>query len=518
VVGPMAKLGWGTPSLITVELGLLLDLPQPMFAIVGVLRAALPTQDAPLLNLQVNFIGVVDFDRGYLFFRADLFDSRLLIYSITGSMAFLVSWGEQQTFALSVGGFHPDFRDIPTIPALPDGFRNMARIGISLLSDDNPRLKVESYFAVTSNTVQFGAKVELYAAAAGFNVYGFLGYDVLFQFDPFRFVARLYGGIALRQDTSVIAGINITAQLAGPSPWDARGTATLTLLFFDIDIDFHVTWGDPPPAIESQTEDLLALLQRELADTRNWRADLPPENHLHVSLRAIEPPAGATAPLVIHPAGVLTFSERAVPLEDFRIDRFGARKPLKDNRFKLSGANAAGLPMPADYQGVREQFAVSQFSELSDSDKLSRPSFERLPSGFSLTATANLQATTPVTREVIYELSYLRRKPVRTGFKRLVRLAVRAYDRLVRGSAVRQSPLAKQQTRVSLNAPPPATLRDESYAVASVADLKPYGSSGQSAPRFRTQAEARQHHSELVRRDPALAGQIQVVSDYELAS
>ena len=145
----------------------------------------------------MNFIGVLDFDRGYLFFRADLFDSRLLVYSITGSLAFLVSWGEQQTFALSVGGFHPDFRDIPAIPALPDGFRSMARIGISLLSDDNPRLKVESYFAVTSNTVQFGARVELYAAAAGFNVYGFLGYDVLFQFDPFRFIAKLYGGIAL---------------------------------------------------------------------------------------------------------------------------------------------------------------------------------------------------------------------------------------------------------------------------------------------------------------------------------
>ena len=38
VVGPMAKLGWGTPSIITVELGLLLDLPNPMFAIVGVLQ------------------------------------------------------------------------------------------------------------------------------------------------------------------------------------------------------------------------------------------------------------------------------------------------------------------------------------------------------------------------------------------------------------------------------------------------------------------------------------------------
>jgi hypothetical protein len=360
--------------------------------------------------------------------------------------------------------------------------------------------------------------VELYAAAAGFNVYGFLGYDVLFQFDPFRFVASLSGGIALREDTNVIAGISISARLAGPTPWDARGTATLTILFFDIDIGFHVTWGDPPPAIDTQTEDLLALLKREIADTRNWRAELPPENHLHVTLRAIEPPPDALAPLVVHPAGVLTFSERAMPLEDYHIDRFGARRPLNENHFKLSGANAAGLPMPADYQGVREQFATSQFTDLSDSDKLSRPSFERLPSGFSLVGTSNVQATMPVARDVIYELSYLRRKPLRTVFSGMVRMASRAYDRLVKGSAVRQSTLAQQQVRRSMNAPPQVTMPAEQYAVASVADLKAYTAAGEGARRFSTQAEAYQHHQDLVRRNPALAGQIQVVSDFELAS
>ena len=518
VVGPMVKLGWGTPSIVTAELGLLLDLPNPMFAIVGVLRAGLPTSDAALLKLQVNFIGIVDFDRGYLFFRADLFDSRLLIYAITGTMAALVSWGEQQTFALSVGGFHPDFRDVPSIPALPDGFRNMARIGISLLSDDNPRLKVESYFAVTSNTVQFGARVELYAEAAGFNVYGFLGYDVLFQFDPFRFVAKLYGGIALREDDNVIAGINISAQLAGPTPWDARGTASLEILFFEIEVDFHVTWGDPPPAIEAQTEDLLLLLKRELADTRNWRADLPPNNHLHVSLRTIEAPPGAEAPLVIHPAGVLTFSERAMPLEDYTIEKFGSRKPLKENRFKLSGANAGGLPLDADYQSTREAFAIGQFTQLSDSDKLSRRSFDRLPSGFSLTGSSNLQATLPVSRDVVYELNYLRRKPVRIDFSGILRLGLLAYRRLVRGSAVRQSSLAYQQRRVSLNAPPEVTLPAEQFAVARVVDLKAYAAAGDAARRFSTEAEAHEHHKELLRRDPALAGQIQVVSHFELAS
>jgi hypothetical protein len=513
VVGPMAKLGWGTPSIITVELGLLLDLPDPMFAIVGVLKAVLPAEEAPILRLQVNFLGVVDFGRGYIFFRADLFDSRLLVYSITGSMAFLVSWGEAQTFALSVGGFHPDFRDLPTIPALPDGFGRMARIGISLLSDDNPRLKVESYFAVTSNTVQFGARIELYAEAGSFNIYGFLGYDVLFQFDPFRFIAKLSGGVALRRHSSVIAGVSISATLSGPTPWDARGKATLSLLFFSISVGFHATWGDPPPAIAAATEDLLKLLQREFADTRNWRADLPSNNHLHVSLRKIELPA-ATETLVIHPAGVLTFSQRSLPLEDFVIQKFGNKKPVAENKFKITNANSDNAAIPADFQSVREQFAPGNFLELSDSEKLSRKSFDNLPSGFKLTATSDLLTTLPVVRPVDYELSYLRRE--RIVPRGLIKLFVLAYDRLVKGSAVRQSGLAQQQTRVSLNAPPQVGLTQETFAVANAADLKSHVTNASGPVLFATQAEAYQHQQELIAQNPALAGQIQVVSHFEL--
>ena len=38
LIGPMAKLGWGTPTLISLELGLVLEMPRPGFAILGVLR------------------------------------------------------------------------------------------------------------------------------------------------------------------------------------------------------------------------------------------------------------------------------------------------------------------------------------------------------------------------------------------------------------------------------------------------------------------------------------------------
>lgn len=218
--------------------------------------------------------------------------------------------------------------------------------------------------------------------------------------------------------------------------------------------------------------------------------------------------------LVIHPAGVLTFSQRSMPLEDYLIQKFGSRKPQGDNKFKLTNANSNGAVIPADYQGVREQFAPGNFTELSDSDKLSRRSFEKLPSGFRLTATSDLLTTLPVVRPVDYELSYLRRKTLE--FSGLVKFAVRAYERLVKGSSVRQSALSHQKNRLSLNAPRQVVLPEEAFAIASSTDLKSHVKNAKGPVFFATQAEAYQRHQELIAEDPTLGGQIQVVSHYEL--
>src|SRR6185312_5787679 len=75
LIGPMVKLGWGTPTLISLSLGVILDIPRPMFAIIGVLRMALPTEEVAILHLQVSFAGSVDFESGQLQFDASLYDS-----------------------------------------------------------------------------------------------------------------------------------------------------------------------------------------------------------------------------------------------------------------------------------------------------------------------------------------------------------------------------------------------------------------------------------------------------------
>ena len=104
-------------------------------------------------------------------------------------MAVRLYWKENANFILTIGGFHPAY----TPP--PMGLGSLQRLGITIF-DGQPRLRAETYFAITSNTVQFGAKAELYFGIDIFNIYGFIAFDVLIQFDPFRFIATLSAMLA----------------------------------------------------------------------------------------------------------------------------------------------------------------------------------------------------------------------------------------------------------------------------------------------------------------------------------
>lgn len=497
VVAPMGKLGWGTPPLITLEVGVILDIPAPQLTIIGVLRCILPEQDAPVLRLQVNFAGGIDFDRGLLWFDASLFDSSLLVFTLSGDMALRIGWGEQSILVISVGGFHPAFKEIP-----PD-LTGMRRLSIALLSGDNPRLMAQAYFAITSNTVQSGAKVELYAAACGFNIYGFLGYDLLVQFSPFHFVADIYAGLALRRGDDVLFGIDVRCQLSGPQPWNANGEASFDILFFSVTIGFDVTWGGDAPALPQDTVDVLAQVAQAVADDRNWRAILPATTTQTVTLRGAEPAPGS---VLLHPFGMLAVSQKVAPL-DLPIDRFGNAKPSGDTTFTVTWTGGAA-------DEVREEFAVANFVTLSDSEKLARASFERLKSGLRFGSGDGATTGAGVEKAVSYERSYVHRKRgivLRAGIVPLLRSL---FDTMARGGAVAQSPLSAARRRAGGNGPAPVEVDEAAYHVVSVADLS-LAAPGATA---RSQAEAVALHDALVAGDPTLAGTLQVVAAHELVT
>ncbi|HYD37179.1 MAG TPA: DUF6603 domain-containing protein, partial [Allosphingosinicella sp.] len=303
LIGPMAKLGWGTPTLVTASLGIVIEVPPGNIAIMGVLKCVLPDEDAALLVLQVKFIGALEVDKSRLWFFASLFGSRVLFITIGGEMGLLIAWGNDANFVLSIGGFHPKFSPPPMPFPVP------RRISLSILDTDFARIRVEGYFAVTSNTVQFGARVELFFGAGSvFSIEGHIGFDALFQFSPFYFLITFSASVEVKVFGAGIFSVRIRGELEGPTPWHVEGEGSISILFWDIDIPFSHTWGDGAdtvlPAIAA-----LPILKAELEKRENWLALPPTGTPLSVSLRKIE----ATEELVLHPVGALRISQRAMP-------------------------------------------------------------------------------------------------------------------------------------------------------------------------------------------------------------
>jgi len=496
IFGPMLKFGWGTPTLISLEMGLIIEVPSPVrVAILGVLKMLLPDEEVALLRLQVNFLGVIDFEKKQLSFDASIYDSRLLTFGLSGDMAVRLNWGADPNFLLTVGGFHPAYK-------APAELANVRRITLSLWAGENPRLLLEAYFAVTSNTVQFGARLELYASAGSFNVYGFLGFDVLFQFSPFYFIAEIGAGLALRSGTSVIAGIFLNFALSGPTPWNARGTASLKILFFKVSVSFNETWGETRDTTLPDVAVLPKLLEA-LAKKDNWRAELPAQSGLQVTVRDL----AALDDVIIHPAGTLIVSQKIVPL-DITIQKFGNTKPQDADRFTISSVSTGATLLETNK--VRDQFAPAQYLEMSDSEKLSRKSFEKMVSGAKVRSSEKIKATHVVGREIKYEQIIIDR----TGLRLLLGLVVEKFilfSAFLQGNAVAKSAFGSQRRNRSPLAASKAAVTQESFVVVRKSDLRTVDSNAHQE----SQTEAYDYMHRLIQENPQLAESLQVVPAYE---
>ena len=89
-------------------MGLILSLPDPVrLAIIGDLNLTLPEdKEKKILELNVAFAGIVDFDEKYITFDASIYNSKLISLTLSGDIAVRFFWGEHKEFLLSVGGFH----------------------------------------------------------------------------------------------------------------------------------------------------------------------------------------------------------------------------------------------------------------------------------------------------------------------------------------------------------------------------------------------------------------------------
>jgi hypothetical protein len=387
LVGLMAKIAWGTPIKITADIGVIIELPDFRVLLLGVLNAHFPTKSNAILKLKAVFLGVLDFKNQFIFFRADLIESRLLTFKLTGSLVLGISWGEPSVFVLSAGGFHPRFREIPSLPTLPNAFRNMQRIGIQLLDTDNPRIHIEQYVAITSNTVQIGGKAEffydVFSGEGGYNIYGRLELNALFHFNPFKFVLDIAAEIALRDDTDWVMGIGVYGVLEGPTPWHLRVRAVAEIDWFpDIDVKLEITWGERRTELPPAVAEVSTLLRSAIRDVRNW--ETKNKQKTTVVLRKIEEDNISTNEILrLDAGGGLKFSQSIVPL-DFDLQKFGEQRS-DINRFSIKPIKIGTQTLNnTTHTPVRDLFAPDMFVQLTDDERLSRPSFERMLSAFEL--------------------------------------------------------------------------------------------------------------------------------------
>jgi hypothetical protein len=368
VVGPTLQLLW--VDLVRFDVGLFFELPGPTKVVVlGSARAVIenPSGGRPYLQLRLDILGVADLAKQTLEFDAVLIDSNLLeILELTGGAAFRLSTGAEPYLVLTVGGFHPAYSPAPLVfPA------SLTRVAMTRgTPTDDLYFRFEGYFAITTNSLQFGASVEVIANAGSFNIRGFLGFDALIRFQPFHFSFTISASVKVRWKGRTLAGLELRGELSGPGPVVFRGKVCIELLFFDICFEETFTLGSLVPPVVIAIASAVAELLAELVKPANLRAAGAADPFVAVAPAE----AGISLP-VVSPVGQLVWSQERAPL-DLLLQRFEGAPLTTPETVSATGPQVTGPD--------EDWFAPGGFAELSDADALNRRAFERLHGGVRL--------------------------------------------------------------------------------------------------------------------------------------
>jgi hypothetical protein len=507
VFGPMMEIGWGEPTLITIEIGVILELPSPVvIVLLGLVDVALPDADAALVQIHIDVLGTLDFGTKTLEIEGDMYDSSVLIYSMAGSLFFRICWGDDPNFIYSVGGFNPNFNtaglDIPA----------QQRCSVSIGDGDNPRISANNYFAVTSNSLQFGANVQAYASAAGFTIQGYLGFDVLIVFSPFSFEFDFNASFSASFEGVNLLSLSVSGSISGPRPWNLNGSASISILFWTVSASVNLTWGDSTPVTLPQKA-VLPDLVTALEATGNWSAALPAGMTPAVSLTAPTPSQSA---ILVYPMGTLSVRENVVPL-DVPISRYGNATPSDGSLFAIGDVQINGVEV--SWQTFQEYFAPGQFNALSDADKLSLPSFELYDAGVTIGSNAVVSGQDSA-RTVVYEESYIDAPMSYSRPTGVYLMGANLNSALMRQGAGFASPVANTGFAKFAATLPGAGAAiatvEQGFVVADTNDLSVRAdiSSASGVTYFQARAALAAHLSS----NPSDTGNLQIVTLYEAAA
>lgn len=502
VLGIVARITWNTPAILTIEAGLVVEFPNPFqIIILGVIKCALPLPDQAVLKLNVAFVGIIDFENEILMFDASIFDSSILTITLEGDMALRLSWGENPDFLVTVGGFHPVYVPSSTLRLL-----SMKRITVNILSG-NPNLVLSAYFAVTTNTIQFGSSLDFSFKVSKFKVQGKFGFDVLIQFSPFHFIAVVHASVAVKVGSSTLFSIGLEFNLEGPSPWRAYGYGSFSIWFVKFKVKFDKTWGESIDNTLPSTS-VLPLVLEEFNKNENW---ITRPVVKFAELVTISDTSADDESLLVRPLGSLEIDQKVVPL-GLTLEKFGNYAPDDISMVVIKKVViGTDIQEDEDLDDIKNPFAPAAFKNMSDADKLQAPSYEKQTSGIRVSSTDNILIDYGINRLVEYESivsdfeeEELGKQTFQPDF----------FKPFVSGGDVGRSPLSQMIKNNKVRANKTATLTDEKYVVVSSADLK---NIHEEERLFDSKADADEYLRETLRQDPTRKGKIQLSPAFQMA-
>lgn len=484
LVGAMVQISWGAAQLIRIEVAVIVTLPGfSKWVLLGKVRAFCPTEDNPVLKVIVDLVGDYDGAAKRAFAYLTLNGTKLAELTLSGEAAMLWTWGDNGTFLISFGGFNERY-----LPLVPPIFPTLARLKLSLKSSENMRIEATVYFAHTSHSTQFGGSLFVVLKAGKFGVEGSLSVNALFQDVEPTFIFELKAKLELKAWDVTLFLVALEGSFAGWHPRHVQGKASFEIFIFSCTFSVDKCWGDTRQGLSIQAVDVSAQFMAALADPRSWNAELPATIQSLVTLR----PAGAQ--LQLHPLGSVSVLQRVVPL-GIAIERFGNAPVQGQNLFQIDPVvRVGGSTVTMEFR--QEQFARSQFLNMTDDQKLSTPAFERMDAGVGM-STPELGAGPAVTattqyRTLIYNATTKQAEPAAPYTPNLglllawAGMSASARSTDFKGGSIRYKGPVQ-----------PVRVAQLTFVIASTADMKPASAGGLTngvAPNFTVAAAALRIH------------------------
>lgn len=386
-IGPIVELGWGSQSgFVRAKLGVVLSLPDPAVVILGSAQIVVPPPEAgaavpKVVDLKLDMMAVFTPDEVY--FRASLGQSKIAGVPVSGDFGMIARWANGADFALSAGGFFPQY-------AAPPRLKDLRRIGLPLSPPVKAvTLSATAYFALTANSLQLGGQVSLKATIGPVNGEAEFGLDALFEWSPnIHFIFDVRASVKIKWNSYTVAGASFHGRLEGATPWHLEGKASVSILWWDVDFEPGPwTWGEAAPAQLAPVKALDAV-----AEAMGAKAAWSARSVTHRQTVRVHA-SDAETTLLLEPLSVLAVKQERVPI-DTDIQRLGPN-PTAERRltFDTPGFVVGGKFAPAPIFGqVEADFAPGQFLNLTRDEQMSRPAFEKRPAGVELAAQPGVEA------------------------------------------------------------------------------------------------------------------------------